>query len=74
MNLNVLGVYRETEFSPGKVAADAAIIDAALAELKRGGASVSAITVRTICQRPTSRHADVVLAMCQSHKALNRLA
>jgi hypothetical protein len=73
MNLTVLGVYRETEFSPGKVADDAAIIDAALAELKRGGAAVSAITSEEFVNGP-SRHADVVLAMCQSHQALSRLA
>jgi glutathione synthase/RimK-type ligase-like ATP-grasp enzyme len=73
MNLTVLGVYRETEFSPGKVADDAAIIDAALAELKRGGASVSAVTFEQFVSG-APRVADVVLAMCQSHQALSRLA
>jgi glutathione synthase/RimK-type ligase-like ATP-grasp enzyme len=73
MNLTVLGVYRETEFSPGKVAADAAIIDAALAELKRGGASVAAVTSEQFVTG-APRGADVVLAMCQSHQALSQLA
>jgi glutathione synthase/RimK-type ligase-like ATP-grasp enzyme len=73
MNLNVLGVYREAEFSPGKVADDAAIIDAALAELERGGADVTAVTAeKFVATAP--RYAGVVLAMCQSHKALNSLA
>jgi glutathione synthase/RimK-type ligase-like ATP-grasp enzyme len=73
MNLKVLGVYRETEFSPGKVADDAAIIDAALAELKRDGADVTAMTAEQFIAG-TSHHADVVLAMCQSHEALSCLA
>jgi hypothetical protein len=73
MNLNVLGVYREAEFSPGKVADDAAIIDAALAELERGGADVTAVTAEQFVTT-TPRYAGVVLAMCQSHKALNSLA
>jgi glutathione synthase/RimK-type ligase-like ATP-grasp enzyme len=73
MNLTVLGVYREAEFSPGKVADDAAIIDAALAELERGGADVNAMTAeKFVAVAP--RHAGVVLAMCQSHQALSCLA
>ena len=34
MNLRILGVYREVEFSPGKVGADRAIMDAVLAHLR----------------------------------------
>jgi len=72
-NLNVLGVYREAEFSPGKVADDAAIIDAALAELERAGADVNVMTAeKFVATEP--RHAGLVLAMCQSHQALNCLA
>lgn len=73
MNLTVLGVYREAEFSPGKVADDAAIIDAALAELERAGADVKAMTAeKFVATAP--HHAGVVLAMCQSHQALGCLA
>ncbi|HEX4210497.1 MAG TPA: hypothetical protein VHY56_08900, partial [Candidatus Binataceae bacterium] len=73
MNLTVLGVYREAEFSPGKIADDAAIIDAALAELKRAGAEVTAVTAEEFVAT-TPPYASVVLAMCQSHQALSRLA
>ncbi|HTT77998.1 MAG TPA: hypothetical protein VMF50_18690 [Candidatus Binataceae bacterium] len=73
MNLTVLGVYREAEFSPGKVAADTAIIDAALAELKRAGADITAITAEKFAAA-APRYTDVVLAMCQSHRALSSLA
>ncbi|MGA2409774.1 MAG: hypothetical protein ABSG46_05205 [Candidatus Binataceae bacterium] len=73
MNLSVLGVYREAEFSPGKVEDDAAIIDAVLAELKRNGAVVAALSPEEFITT-SLRHADVVLAMCQSHRALSRLA
>jgi hypothetical protein len=73
MNLKVLGVYREAEFSPGKIADDAAIIDAALAELERAGADVSAVTAeKFVATAP--RYAGVVLAMCQGHEALSCLA
>jgi len=42
--MRALGVYREAEFSPGKVEHDTAILDAVLAELKRHGLEVSAIS------------------------------
>ncbi len=70
--MRVLGIYRETEFSPGKVAHDAAILDAVLAELKRHGAEVSVISAaRFVGDAPAS--ADLVLAMCQGERALGRL-
>jgi len=74
MNLSVLGVYREAEFSPGKVADDAAIIDAVLTELKRAGADVAAIPPEEFIAATALPRADVVLAMCQSHRSLSRLA
>ncbi len=38
-----LGIYREPEFSPGKVEADAAILDATMAELKREGVEIQTL-------------------------------
>jgi len=49
MNPRILGVYREVEFSPGKVEADAAIIDAVLAELRNYGADTAAIGAAEFC-------------------------
>ncbi len=70
--MRALGVYRETEFSPGKVEHDAAILDAVLAELKRHGVEVSAISAaRLVDDSPAG--ADLVLAMCQGERALGRL-
>ena len=41
--VHALGVYRESEFSPGKVGADAAILDLVLARLAEHGISTSAV-------------------------------
>ena len=70
--MRALGVYREAEFSPGKVEHDAAILDAALAELKRHGVEVSAISAARLVDDPPAG-ADLVLAMCQGERALGRL-
>ena len=43
MSYRALGIYREPEFSPGKVEADAAILDATMAELKREGVEIQAV-------------------------------
>ena len=43
MSYRALGIYREPEFSPGKVEADAAILDAVLSELKREGVEIQAM-------------------------------
>ena len=73
MTLRILGVYREAEFSPGKVAADAAILDAVLDHLRtRGGAVVAADAVSFVQAAPD--RFDLVLAMCQGKRALGRLA
>ncbi|MGH7248675.1 MAG: hypothetical protein ACREH9_11270, partial [Pseudomonadota bacterium] len=69
----VLGVYREAEFSPGKVEADAAILGAVLAELKREGAGVEAIDALRFTTGALPE-AHMVLAMCQGGRALSRLA
>src|SRR5260370_34760411 len=70
--MRALGVYREPEFSPGKVEHDAAILDAVLAELKRHGVEISAISAARLVDDPPAG-ADLVLAMCQGERALGRL-
>jgi len=73
MNLRILGVYREAEFSPGKAQADGAIIDTVLWELSAAGAETIAIdAVRFISDPLPDVH--MVLAMCQGAQALSRLA
>ena len=72
MTMRALGVYRETEFSPGKVEHDAAILDAVLAELKRQGVEVSATSAARFVEEPPGT-VDLVLAMCQGERALGRL-
>jgi len=73
MNLRILGVYREVEFSPGKAQADRAIVDAVLRELRAAGAETIAIdAVRFISDPLPDVH--MVLAMCQGAQALSRLA
>jgi len=70
--MRALGVYREPEFSPGKVKHDAAILDTVLAELKRHGVEVSAISAARFVEGSPGG-ADLVLAMCQGERALGRL-
>ena len=72
MTMHALGVYRETEFSPGKVEHDAAILDAVLAELKRHDVEVSATSAARFVEEPPGT-VDLVLAMCQGERALGRL-
>ena len=73
MNLRILGVYREAEFSPGKVGADRAIMDAVLANLRATGAQTSAIDAADFVAGPPPM-VELVLAMCQGAPALSRLA
>src|ERR1700683_2393602 len=70
--MRALGVYREAEFSPGKVEHDAAILDTVLAELKRHGVEVSAINAEAFVD-DSPAGGDLVLAMCQGERALGRL-
>jgi glutathione synthase/RimK-type ligase-like ATP-grasp enzyme len=74
MSYRALGVYREPEFSPGKVAADAAIMDAVLAELKREGVGVESIDAASFGAGSSTLRADLILPMCQGARALKRLA
>ena len=73
MNFRVVGVYREPEFSPGKIAADAAIIDQVLAHLRVAGADTETMTAARFSADPPN-HVDLVIAMCQGPQALSRLA
>ncbi len=73
MSYRAIGIYREPEFSPGKVEADAAILEASLAELAREGIETEALTPVEFLDRAELK-ADLVLAMCQSEAALRRLA
>lgn len=75
MKRRALGVYREPQFSPGKVDADAAILDAVLHELKHQGMETAAVDAeRFAASDRGDLGADLILAMCQSGRALRRLA
>jgi hypothetical protein len=73
MSMRAIGIYREREFSPGKIEADAAILDAVLADLRRAGFDTEAIDSGSLA-RTTAARADLVLAMCQGEGALRKLA
>src|SRR6185312_10831759 len=73
MNLSIAGIYRELEFSPGKVDADRQIMDTTLDELRSAGADVAALTAQAFISE-AAPGTKVVLAMCQSGAALERLA
>lgn len=73
MNYRALGIYREPEFSPGKVELDAAILDATLLELQREGIETAALDAASFGNAAPVR-ADIVLPMCQGARALKRLA
>lgn len=71
--MRALGIYREREFSPGKVEADAAILDSVLAALREAGVDVRALSAAQFVDG-TPPAVDLVLAMCQGERALARLA
>jgi glutathione synthase/RimK-type ligase-like ATP-grasp enzyme len=75
MKRRAIGIYREMEFSPGKVEADAAILDAVLAELASHGIETEAFDAKTfVASTAAAADAEIILAMCQSESALRRLA
>jgi glutathione synthase/RimK-type ligase-like ATP-grasp enzyme len=74
MSYQALGIYREPEFSPGKVEADAAILDATMAELKREGVAIQTVDAVSFAQAGAPVRPDLVLPMCQGPRALKRLA
>ncbi|MBF6567305.1 MAG: hypothetical protein IVW54_00345 [Candidatus Binataceae bacterium] len=71
--MRVLGIYRESQFSPGKVDADAAILDAVLAALREKKLESSTVMAERIDSHFDAK-ANLVLAMCQGEHALERLA
>ncbi len=66
--MKILGVYREAVYSPGKVADDAAILDAALSELSGRGFEVKSVHAEDVIG--TLPRADLVLSMAQSEAML----
>jgi len=72
MSARILGIYREPEFSPGKVEADAAILDAALDGLRERGDETAALRTSDLLERDLGS-CDLMLAMCQSERALEAL-
>jgi len=73
MSSRILAVYREAEFSPGKVEADAAILDTVLDDLSKRGNEIVALDAESLIQGRRDRF-DLVLAMCQGERALGALA
>jgi hypothetical protein len=73
MKIQVLGVYREPEYSPGKVEADAAILDAVLGHLRGSGVQTTALDAATFASGDLATP-HLVLAMCQGQQGLARLA
>jgi hypothetical protein len=73
MMVRALGVYRESEFSPGKVGADAAILDAVLTLLTVQGVATSSVSAAEFVRTPITDWA-LILAMCQGEAALARLS
>lgn len=73
MKHRAIGIYREHEFSPGKVEADAAIIDAVLQELSSLGVETAAVDAKTFAAG-IDADADLLLVMCQGEAALKRVA
>ncbi|MGO9060704.1 MAG: hypothetical protein ACLQU2_25470 [Candidatus Binataceae bacterium] len=71
--VHALGIYRESEFSPGKVSADAAILDLVLARLAEHGISTAAVNPAEFISYDGPNCA-LIMAMCQSEEALRRLA
>ncbi len=67
----VLGIYREKRFSPGKVEADAAILEATLAELEQSGWSTETLAGERIGDAPGDP--ALVVSMAQSDQALRTL-
>lgn len=75
MKHRAIGIYREHEFSPGKVEADAGILDAVLRELSQFGVQTSAVDAKTFASGGVdAADADLLLVMCQGEAALKRVA
>lgn len=74
MKRRALGIYREPQFSPGKVEADAAILDSVLSELAAHGLETVTLDAQSFAAGAPTDAAEIVLAMCQGSDALKRLA
>jgi hypothetical protein len=73
MKIQVIGVYREPEYSPGKVEADTAILDAVLEHLRASGVQTTALDAISFASGNFPAP-HLVLAMCQGPHGLARLA
>lgn len=71
--MDFLGVAREPEFSPGKVEADAAILQTVAEHLRDGGSDVIVASTRDLAKIRPDR-STTVFAMCQSDTAIAKLA
>jgi hypothetical protein len=73
MKIQVMGVYREPEYSPGKIEADTAILDSVLDHIRASGAHTTALDAAHFAagEFPAPH---LVLAMCQGQRGLARLA
>lgn len=71
--MNILGIYREEIFSPGKIQEDKEIMNDTLTEISKFGGNIKAIhpDVEAI---PEKCDADLVLNMAQSGKTLSILS
>jgi glutathione synthase/RimK-type ligase-like ATP-grasp enzyme len=68
----IYGIYREKALSPGKVAEDAAILEAVLGRLTTRGCQVKRVAAEDLL--PEAPQAAGVLHMAQGPQALSRLA
>jgi hypothetical protein len=73
MKIQVIGVYREPEYSPGKIEADTAILDAVLEHLRASGTQTTALDAAGFALGEFAAP-HLVLAMCQGPHGLARLA
>ncbi len=69
--MNILGIYREEIFSPGKEKQDKAIMDKTLSELRHLGCEVRAVSPDSV---PEETGANLVLSMAQSENILSLLS
>ncbi|MBF0510369.1 MAG: hypothetical protein HQK57_15775 [Deltaproteobacteria bacterium] len=67
-SIQVLGIYREQIFSPGKIKDDEAILDATLAELSNQGCRIAAIKAEDLASDIVPP--NLVLSMAQSDRSL----
>jgi len=70
--LAIYGIYREKALSPGKVEADAAILEAVLADLQAAGVGVATLAAEALPEEPPP--AVGFLHLAQGPAALARLA